>query len=237
MIGPLVNAAAIILGGVIGTVSGTRVPQRIRDRMPMVFGLTSMGLGIAMIIKVQLLPAVVLSMLIGTLIGEIFDLEEKIKIFAHSLKNFIERTLPKPNNSISHNEYIEAFISLLILFTVSGTGVFGSMNEGITGDPTLLIVKAFLDFFTAIIFAITLGFPVSSLAIPQTIVQTVLFFSASFIMPLTNDVMIADFSAVGGLVMFATGFRICGILQFPVANMIPALIIAMPVSALWASIV
>ncbi|MCE0492579.1 DUF554 domain-containing protein [Vibrio salinus] len=237
MIGPLINATAIILGGIIGTVGGTKVPQRIRERMPMVFGLTSMGLGIAMIMKVKLLPAVVLAMLIGTLIGEIFDLEEKIKSLAHFLKDFIERTLPKPNSSISQNEYIEAFISVLILFSVSGTGIFGSMNEGVTGDPTLLIVKSFLDFFTAIIFAIRLGFPVASLAIPQTIVQAVLYYSASSIMPLTNDVMIADFSAVGGLVMLATGFRICGILQFPVANMLPALIIAMPISALWASIV
>ncbi|MDC0612480.1 DUF554 domain-containing protein [Vibrio sp.] len=237
MIGPFVNAASIILGGVIGTVAGSRFPKKMRERMPLVFGLTSMGLGIAMIMKVQLLPAMVLSMLIGTVIGEIFDLEEKIKKLAEGLKGFIEKALPKPNASISQNEYIETFISVLILFCVSGTGVFGSMNEGVTGDPTLLIVKSFLDFFTAVIFAIRLGFPVASLAIPQTIVQMILYFSASAIMPLTNDVMIADFSAVGGLVMFATGFRICGLMQFPVANMLPALIIAMPISALWASFV
>lgn len=237
MIGPLVNAAAIILGGVIGTYAGSNVPQRIRDRMPLVFGLTSMGLGIVMLTKVKLLPAVVLAMLIGTLIGEIFDLEEKIKHVANLLKTGIEKALPKPNSTIDQNDYIEAFISVLILFSVSGTGVFGSMNEGITGDPTLLIVKAFLDFFTSIIFAIRLGLPIASLAIPQTAVQAVLYFSASSIMPLTTPTMIADFSAVGGLVMLATGFRICGILQFPVANMIPALIIAMPVSGLWASLV
>jgi len=235
MIGPFINAAAIVSGGIIGTISGSKIPPKMRDRMPLIFGLTSMGLGIAMIIKVKLLPAVVLSMLLGTLVGEIFDLEEKIKKLAQGLKGSIEKILPKPNASIDQNDYIDTFISVLILFCVSGTGVFGAMNEGITGDPTLLIVKSFLDFFTAIIFAVRLGFPVSSLAIPQIIVQVILYISASTIMPLTNDIMIADFSAVGGLVMLATGFRICGLLQFPVANMLPALIIAMPISALWAS--
>jgi hypothetical protein len=106
-----------------------------------------------------------------------------------------------------------------------------------TGDPTLLIVKAILDLFTAPIFACTMGYTVAILVVPQLVVQGTLFYAASLIMPLTTPEMLADFSACGGLIMLATGFRICGIKQFPVANMIPALIIVMPVSRLWASFV
>ncbi|MDW6003903.1 DUF554 domain-containing protein [Vibrio mangrovi] len=233
MIGPLVNASAIILGSGIGALFGDKVPERLQTRMPVVFGLASMGLGIAMMGKVQLLAAVILALLIGSTLGELIQLEERIKGFAGLLKHGMGKISSPPDSTMHHHDYMDKFISVLILFCVSSTGVFGAINEGVTGDPSLLIVKSFLDLFTATIFAIRLGLPVAMLAIPQCLIQLILYFSANAIMPLTTPEMIADFSAVGGLVMLATGFRICGILTYPVANMIPALILAMPVSALW----
>ncbi|MBF9003053.1 DUF554 domain-containing protein [Vibrio nitrifigilis] len=233
MIGPLVNASAIICGSLLGTLFGNKISNSMKERMPMVFGLASMGIGLSMAIKVKLLPAVVLSLILGAIIGELIHLEENIKRVANILKSLITRFVSPPNSSMEQNAYMDRFISILILFCVSGTGIFGSMNEGMTGDPSLLIVKSFLDFFTAAIFAITLGLPVATLAIPQTLVQVILYFSANAIMPLTTPTMIADFSAVGGLLVFATGFRICGSINFPLANLLPSLIIAMPISATW----
>ncbi|CAM3582382.1 putative membrane protein YdfK [Vibrio aerogenes CECT 7868] len=236
MIGPVINSAAIIIGSGVGALFGDKIPSDIQKRMPIVFGFASMGLGIAMVMKLNSLPVVILTLLIGTIIGELIQLEEKITVLAGKLKQLVEKFTPPQNPTIQQNEYMDTFISILILFSMSGTGIFGSMNEGVTGDASLLIVKSFLDFFTAIIFAIRLGLPVATLAIPQCLIQLILFFSASALLPLTDAKMVADFSAVGGLVMFATGFRICNIVSYPVANMIPALILAMPVSALWAGI-
>jgi hypothetical protein len=108
------------------------------------------------------------------------------------------------------------------------------MSEGMTGDPTLLIVKSILDLFTAPIFASTMGLSVGILVIPQLAIQSMLYFASALILPLTTPDMLADFSACGGLIMLATGFRICGIKQFPVASMIPALLLVMPLSHLWA---
>lgn len=233
MVGPFVNASAIIIGSVLGTLFGNKIPTQMKDRMPMVFGLASMGIGLSMAIKVQLLPAVVLSLILGAVIGEIVHLEENIKRMANALKSLITRFVSPPNSSMTQNAYMERFISIMILFCVSGTGIFGAMNEGMTGDPSLLIVKSFLDFFTAAIFAISLGLPVATLAIPQVIVQVVLYFSANAIMPLATPTMIGDFSAVGGMLVFATGFRICGSIEFPLANLLPSLVIAMPISAAW----
>jgi hypothetical protein len=110
------------------------------------------------------------------------------------------------------------------------------MSEGMTGDPTLLIVKAILDLFTAPIFASTMGLSVGILVVPQFAVQGILYYASSLILPLTTPDMLADFSACGGLIMLATGFRICGIKQFPVASMIPALLLVMPLSHLWATL-
>jgi hypothetical protein len=199
----------------------------------MVFGCASMGLGIAMVMRVKTLPPVILSLLLGTIIGELLNIEGGIQFLATKARKGIERVLTPPSTGITHDEFMEKFVAMIVLFCASGTGVFGSMNEGMVGDPSLLIVKSFLDFFTAAIFATTLGYTLAVAALPQFIIQVGLFFAAAFILPLTSPVMIADFSAVGGLIMFATGFRICGILSFPIANMLPALFIAMPLTALW----
>ena len=100
-----------------------------------------------------------------------------------------------------------------------------------TGDHSILIAKSILDLFTGLIFACTLGAVVCVVAIPQFIIFVILFLLAGFIYPMTNKIMIADFKACGGLIMLATGFRMIKVKMFPVADMIPAMIIVMPLSA------
>lgn len=233
MIGPFINGGAVIIGSLGGALLGHKVSERIRDKLPLIFGLASMALGLVMTNKTHSLPAVTLALLIGSIFGECINLEYYIQKGANKVKVFIERFAKPAGGNMTQEEYMEKFIAIMVLLCASGTGVFGSMKEGMTGDATMLIVKAFLDFFTAGIFAITLGIPVAVLAIPQLIIQAILFFAAQSIYPLTDASMIADFSAVGGLIMFATGFRIAGIKSFPIANMLPALIIAMPFSHYW----
>lgn len=128
-------------------------------------------------------------------------------------------------------------MSLVILFCFSGMGIFGAMNEGMSGDPSILYIKAILDVFTAMIFAISLGAIVAFIAIPQTLFQCLLFFLAALIVPLTTPDMRADFAAAGGLMLLMTGLRIMGIKSFPVANMLPSLILVMPLSHIWATYV
>ncbi|ECI2563943.1 DUF554 domain-containing protein, partial [Salmonella enterica] len=86
----------------------------------------------------------------------------------------------------------------------------------------------------AIIFACSLGIAVSAICAPMLIIQLTLAACATLILPLTTSAMMGDFSAVGGLLLVATGLRVCGIKMFPVVNMLPALLLAMPISAAWA---
>lgn len=232
MIGPFVNGATVVAGSLAGAFLGSRMSRNLRERMPMVFGCASLGLGVAMVVKVQSLPPMVLALVLGSIFGELVHLETGIQKLATKARALIEK-FAKPSGDLSHDEFLEKFVAIMVLFCVSGTGIFGAMSEGMTGDPTLLIVKAILDLFTSAIFAATLGYTVVTLVVPQFIIQTSLFFGAALIMPLTTPAMVADFSACGGLIMLATGFRICGIKQFPVANMIPSLFMVMPLSALW----
>lgn len=233
MIGPIINGAAIIVGGLIGASVGKTIPARVREALPMTFGCAAIGIGVALITKIHTIPAVVLALLIGSLIGELLQLEHGIEKLSLKLRLFFDKPNAKQPLITSHEDFIEKYVALVVLFCASGMGIFGALTEGISADPSLLIAKAFLDFFTAIIFAITLGYAVSLIAIPQFLIQAALFLLASVIQPLISASMFADFSACGGIIMLATGFRICNIKLFPVANMLFALIIVMPISAIW----
>lgn len=234
IIGPIINGTAIAFGGVIGATLGNKIPARVREALPMTFGCASMGIGIALIMKVNSIPAIVLALLLGSLIGELLQLERGIEKLSLKLRKFVDK--PKNSQGLinSHEDFIEKYVALVVLFCASGMGVFGSLTEGISGDPSLLIAKAFLDLFTATIFAITLGYAVALIAIPQFIIQVCILLLATAIQPLITPDMFADFSACGGMIMLATGFRICGIKSFPVANMLFGLILVMPISAIWA---
>ena len=120
-------------------------------------------------------------------------------------------------------------VTIIVLFCASGTGM--------SGDHTILISKSILDFFTAMIFGGTLGMVVAAVAIPQCVIFLAIFAAAKFIFPLTTPDMIADFKACGGFLLLATGFRIAKIHNFPVADMIPAMVLVMPVSWFWGNVV
>ncbi|WP_421549721.1 DUF554 domain-containing protein [Kluyvera intermedia] len=236
LIGPYVNGSAVVIGGLIGALAGSKLPERIKTALPMTFGLCSVGLGITLVLKVKYMPAVVLAMIVGALLGELLHLERGIGKAAGSTRGLINKVLP-PVQGLSHEEFTEKFVAILVLFCASGTGVFGAMTEGMSGDPSILFIKTILDLFTAGIFATLLGYAVMTIAIPQLIIQLALATLAVFLLPMITPSMMADFSCAGGLLMVATGLRICNIKLFPVANMLPGLVLVMPFSHLWATLV
>ena len=233
-IGVIVNVLSVLLGGIVGAFLGNSIPERLRTNLPLVFGVSSSAMGIATIVKMQTLPAVIFAVIVGLAIGELIYLEKGIAWGARGFEKPIAAIFPTNNNIADKNEYMEKLISIIVLFCASGTGIFGALQSGLTGDHTILLTKSILDFFTAAIFAASLGYIVSAVFIPQFVVLIVLFLCAGFIMPLTTQKMLADFSACGGILMFATGLRISGIKAFPIGNMLPAMLLVMPFSYLWA---
>lgn len=244
--GVIVNAFSVLFGGLIGGFLGDKIPERLRLALPLTFGVASMAMGVNYTVKLKVLPAVILALILGSAIGELIKLEDIIGKAAQSVRGPIEGLFSgKRSEAIeevavtldNQNAFMEKFVGILILFCASGTGIFGALNEGMTGDHSILLTKSILDFFTAGIFATSLGVLVGFICIPQIIILLALFFSATFVLPLTTPTMIADFTACGGMIMLATGFRISGIKAFPVANMIPALILVMPISHLWTTFI
>ncbi len=236
MIGPTINGGALILGSLLGAAIGPKLNKNLRQQIPQVFGCAALGIGVVMITKVHAFAPVVLALILGAAFGILVRVEDRVQRLSGLSRKLVDK-IAKPAAGVGQEEFLDKFVALVVLFCVSGMGVYGSLSEGMTGDVSLLVIKAILDFFTALIFASNLGFAVCLLAIPQFGVQALLYLGATQIVPLTTPEMMADFSACGGLIMLATGFRICGIKPFPVADMIPALLLVMPVSWLWTAFV
>ncbi|MFB0937182.1 MAG: DUF554 domain-containing protein [Propionivibrio sp.] len=234
MLGPLVNSAALMVGAISGALLGRMVPRRVKEALPLTCGMISLGIGAVLVNKVQALPAVSLALIAGALIGELLYLERGLELSIKWVQKRFERTCPGDRGTPRADGFIVKFVTISVLFCASGMGIFGATHEGMTGEPNILLAKSVLDLFTAMIFATELGFSVALIAAPQIAIQSTLYLGAHLLMPLTTPAMLADFSACGGIVMLATGLRICGIKIFPIVNMLPALLLVMPVSALWA---
>ena len=236
-IGVIINTIAIFLGGIAGALLGNKLPEKYKEQLNLIFGLCSMGMGISSIVLMKYMPAVVFALIIGTIVGLVFKLGDKVYELCSKLQKVMIRIVPKKETNMSETEFLATLITVIVLFCSSGMGIYGSLSEGITGDSSLLITKSILDFFTAAIFACNLGYIVSLIAVPQFVIFTTLFLSASFIVPLTTPDMIADFKACGGFLMVAAGFRILKLKMFPVVDMIPAMILVMPFSWFWVNII
>ncbi|EGF87917.1 hypothetical protein HMPREF0433_00865 [Gemella sanguinis M325] len=236
-IGVIINTVAIFLGGIAGALLGNKLPEKYKEQLNLIFGLCSMGMGISSIVLMKYMPAVVFALIIGTIVGLIFNLGDKVYELCSKLQKVMIRIIPKKETNMSETEFLATLITVIVLFCSSGMGIYGSLSEGMTGDSSLLITKSILDFFTAAIFACNLGYIVSLIAVPQFVIFTTLFLSASFIVPLTTPDMIADFKACGGFLMVAAGFRILKLKMFPVVDMIPAMILVMPFSWFWVNII
>ena len=178
--GIIINTIAIFLGGIAGAVLGDKLPEKYKEQLNMIFGLCSMGMGIASIGLMKYMPAVIFAIIIGTLVGLFFNLGDLVYRACAKMQKLMVKVVPKPNTSMSETEFLATLITVIVLFCSSGMGIYGSLNEGITGDPSLLITKSILDFFTAAIFACNLGYIVSLIAVPQFVIFTFLFLLQTF---------------------------------------------------------
>ncbi|MFC3931939.1 DUF554 domain-containing protein [Streptococcus dentapri] len=235
-LGVVINSLSIILGSLLGGLFGHHLDDDFKVKMNMIFGVCSMGMGIISITKMSYMSAVVFAVVLGTTVGLFLNLDKWINKGSLLMEKGMSKIFPS-NSDLSKEQFLADLVTVIVLFCASGTGIYGSLVNGMTGDASILISKSILDFFTAAIFACNLGYVVAAIALPQFIIFTCLYALAGIIVPLTNPEMIGDFTACGGFLMVATGFRIIQVKMFPTADMIPAMVLVMPISWLWATLI
>ena len=223
-VGIIVNVASVAIGGLIGALLGNHMPRKLANDLSQIFGICALGMGISAIGQMQNMPPVILALVLGTAIGMLCGVGELIQKEALLMKPFAKK---------AGSDGLQSMVTIVVLFCVSATGIYGCLDLGMTGDSTILISKSVLDLFTAAVFACSLGAAVSAVSLPHFFIFMGLFFTARVILPLTTPVMIADFKACGGFMLLATGLRMAKVKDFPIADMIPAMILIMPVSHLW----
>lgn len=220
--GIIIDCGCVALGGLLGGFVGNYFSKSICEYLSKFFGITSITVGISLIVKTTTLSPVMLALILGAVVGEWFKLEDKLNQFPKLL-----------SKGSANPEFVSQFTGVMVLLCSGSLGLMGAMLEGMTGDPSLLITKAVLDFFGAAIFASTLGNSIALISLPQLILYLALFAVSTFIMPYITDPMIADFTACGGVIALVTGLRIAEIKWMRISSLLPALIFIMPISALW----
>lgn len=236
-VGVIINALSVVIGGLIGAVLGNKLTDNFKDKINMIFGCCSMSMGISTIVLMENMPAVVFSIIIGTAIGLAIHLGDKINSAGGVMQRLVSKVIKVDSSKLSQEEFDATLLTVIVLFCASGTGIYGSLVAGMSGDHSVLMAKSILDLFTALIFACSLGAVVSVVAVPQFIIFLVLFLLGGVIIPHTTPTMINDFKACGGFLMLATGFRMIKVKMFPIADMLPSMILVMPISLFWVSVV
>jgi uncharacterized membrane protein YqgA involved in biofilm formation len=217
--GTLLNALTVLIGGVLGLIIGNRLPQRLHESLFGVLGLFTVLIGLLAAIGTRN-PLIVLgSLLLGTIIGELINIEAGLE----RLGDWLQKRLARNGSRVS-----EAFVTASLVFCVGPLSVLGPLDNGLTGDTTKLVIKATLDGFAALAFGATLGWGVLLAIATVLIYQGSVSLGAHNIAPLLtgNAETIVELTAVGGLILVAVGLKLLKIRDLRVANMLPALVVA-----------
>ena len=229
-VGTLINVVAILIGSSIGILAGARITKKSQSLITDVLGLiTALGAASALsplwsptfeaaLPKSSALLVILASMLIGGLIGSALSLETRLDAFGENLRKRFKASQESP--------FVEGFVTASLLFVIGPLAILGSVSDGMSQGIDQLILKSSLDFFAAMAFASTLGWGVAASAIPVAIYQgfwTIIGLAAGSVL---SQYQIDAMTICGGLMLVGISLRLLDVKRIPVANLLPALVIA-----------
>ena len=194
--------------------------EKIRKAVFQIIGLFTIVLGMQMSLKTNQFLILLVSLIIGTIIGEMLSIEKGVE----SLSNKLKIKLQSDNKLFS-----EGLITAFLLYCIGSMTFVGSIEEGIHQDRTLIYTKSLMDGITSILLASSFGTGVLFSAIPLLIFQSALTLGAHYFESYLHPELITDISAVGGIIIIGIGFNIVEITKIKVSNMLPALLLIIPI--------
>jgi uncharacterized membrane protein YqgA involved in biofilm formation len=230
MIGTLLNIAAVLFGGLVGLLFGSRIPERFKDTVIAGMGLFVGAMGLQMFFKSENQLIVLGAIIIGIILGEWMKIEDRLQSFGQTLeKRFTTDSEIDPLTGImsASSTFVRGFMVASLLFCVGPMTILGSIQDGLTGDYNLLAVKSTLDLFASIAFASTLGVGVLFSSIVILIYQGGISLLAGSLSSIISDPMMNEMTATGGVILFGLALsNLLDIKKIRVGNFLPALVIA-----------
>ena len=229
-LGTIINVAAIIAGGLLGRLFGHGIKRRWRDALGITCGVSTMFLGAAGAIAGMLSVAengtlvsgksmlLVLSLVLGTFIGEVLNIDNWFTRFGEWLK-------VKTKNTRDLG-FVNGFVTASLTVSIGAMAIVGSIQDGIFGDWSVLATKAILDLIIVLVMTCSLGRGCVFSAIPVGVFQGTMTALARLVAPIMTDLAMTNLSVVGSVLIFCVGLNLIRAEQLRVANMLPSLILA-----------
>ena len=228
-LGTIINSLAIVAGGAGGALFGKFLKEDVQDTLTKCCGVSTLFIAITGALEQMLTVEngkivssgamlVILSLTIGAVIGELADLEGAFERFGEWLKQ-------KTGNA-KDRKFVEAFVTASLTVCIGAMAIVGSIQDGITGDYSILATKAVLDFIIIMVMSCSLGRGAVFSAIPVAVLQGSITALAGLVRPLMTDAALANLSMVGNVLIFCVGINLVWGKKVRVANLLPAIVIA-----------
>lgn len=223
MTGTILNIATILLGGVIGLIFGSRIPERFKGTVIAGMGLFTAAMGLQMFLKSENQLVVLGALIIGALTGEWWKLEDRLQALGQTL----EQRFSQDSETGTGSKFVRGFMVSSLLFCIGPMAILGSIQDGLTGDYQLLAVKSMLDGFAAIAFSSTLGVGVLFSSVIVFVYQGGISLLAGQLNSIVTDPMMNELTATGGVLLIGVGIsNLLELKKIRVGNFLPSLIAA-----------
>lgn len=217
MIGVLVNTVTVIIGSTIGLLLKRGIPKKISEAVMFVIGLCALYIGIDGALEGNNAIVLIVSMVVGTIIGELIDIDRRIEKLGEKLESKFSTNDKK--GSVS-----KGFLTGSLLFCVGSMTIVGSINSGLLGDNELIFTKSVMDLISSCMLASALGIGVLFAGAFVFVFQGLLVISAGLLKGvLTDPALLAEITCAGSVMIIGLGLNLLGLTKLKIANMLPAL--------------
>lgn len=214
ILGALANAIAVLVGGTIGFFAKKGIPKKYGDAIIQALSIFTFGMGIMFFLKSKEIMVLVISLALGTFLGEWIDIEKRLESFG----SFIQSKMKNVAGNFS-----EGFVTASLIFCVGSMAIMGAMQSGLAGNHEVLFAKSALDVMASLIFASAMGIGVAFASISVLIYEGGLSLAAAAVAPFLSTAVVDEMTAVGGVLLMALSLSILEIKKIRAGNMLPAM--------------
>lgn len=225
LLGTIVNTLAILFGAILGYFTGNKIKDETSASIIKGFGLVILAIGIGGSIGSKNPYILIFSLVLGTLLGEGFNLQNKIEVLGDKIKARLEKEENIDPSMEGKNKLIsKAFVNATLLFCTGAMAIIGSMNAGLKGDHTMLFTKATLDFISALVLSSSLGLWVALSSISVLLYQGIITILSFYLAPLLTPDVIIEVGTLGSILLMGLGLNLLEVTKLKLMNYIPAVL-------------